>query len=100
MKGGLRLGQKAAGLLREIEQDGVTVEDCRIAVDDRGNFPVGFDPQIVGRKLLALARINRNRLVRQGQLLEQQRDLHWVGREVEVELDHGDSLLELMASAV
>ena len=86
----VRLGrQELAGLLGEIEQDRVAVEDGRVAVDDRRHLGVGIDRQELRRVLLALAGVDRHQLVGQRHLLQAERDLGRVRREVVVELDHG-----------
>ncbi len=84
--------QEPAGLLGEVEQDGVGVEDRRVAVDDDGELAVGVQRPEARGMLLALARIDRHGLVVEPRLLEEQRDLHRVGGEVVVEGDHGAGL--------
>ncbi len=80
--------QEFAGLLGEVQQNRVAVEDRDAVVDDRGYFGVGVDGEIRGAELLATARVDRNRLIGKPHLLQCERDLGWVGRAVEVEFDH------------
>ena len=53
-----------------------------------GTLPFGLTRQEGGVELLAAARVHRHGLVGQTRLLEEQRDLGRVGREVVVVADH------------
>jgi hypothetical protein len=72
-------GQKLAGLFGEIEQDGVAVEDGDVAIDDGRYFAVGIDGEEGGLELVAYARVDRNCLVGETRLLEEQGDLGRIG---------------------
>ena len=52
--------QEPAGLLGEVEQDGVAVEHGGVAVDDRRHLAVRVDRQERRRVLLALAGVDRH----------------------------------------
>jgi len=80
--------QELAGLLGEVEHDGVAVEHHHVAIHDRGHLGVGIDREVLGLVLRALARIYGNRLVGEPHLLEAQRHLHRVGGGAVVKLDH------------
>src|SRR6202044_554292 len=90
-----RSSDEAPRLFAEIEQDGARIEHPRLtpawplAVDDRRHLAVRIDGAKGGRVLLALGGVDRNSLIRLAKLLEHQRDLHRIGREVEIEADHG-----------
>src|SRR5580704_14426957 len=90
-----RSSDEAARLFAEVKQDRARIEHPRLAparplvIDDRRNLAVRIDGAKGVRVLLALGRIDRNRLVRLAKLFEHQRDLHRIGREVEIEADHG-----------
>jgi len=86
---GGRVGRKKlAGLIGEIEQDRVRIEHLGVAVDDRRHFRVGIDRNEFRAELLALARVDRNRLVFEPGLFEKQRHFRRVRRAREVELQH------------
>jgi len=74
------LRQEAAALLREVEQDGIAVENRDVAVDDRRNLGVRIDGEKARVELLALPRIDRDGFERQPGLFEEESDLHRVGR--------------------
>src|SRR5215212_7176758 len=87
------LGQELAGLLGEVEEDGVAVEHRRVVVDDRRHLGVRVDGEVVRPELLAAPRVDRHRLVRHAGFLEEKRNLHRVGREIVEELDHRRSFV-------
>ena len=82
------------GLLGEVEQDGGGIEDARllaarpVGVDDRRHLAVRVDRPEGRRVLLALAGVDRDRLVGQARLFQEERDLRGVRRRVEIEADH------------
>ena len=95
---GRALGQELAGLLGEVEQDGVAVEHDGVAVDDGRRLAVRIDGKKRGLVLLALARVDRDQLVIEAGLLQEQTDFRGVGRGVVVELDQRASPLQLARS--
>ena len=88
----LRRRQELAGLLRQVQQDRVAVEHGRRAVHDHRHLGVRVQRRERRQVLLALARVDRDGLVGQGGLFEEERDLHRVGGEGVVELEHGGGL--------
>ena len=70
--------QELAGLLGEVEQDGVAVEHGGVAVDDRRRLAVGVDRPERRLVLLALAGVDGDELVGEARLLEKQRHLRGV----------------------
>ena len=88
--------QELAGLFGEVEQDGIAVEHLDAAVVDRRHLGVRVDGEIFRRELVALAGIDRHRLVGEAGFLEEEGDLGRVRRSVEVEFEH----LKLPASVV
>ena len=85
-------GQELAGLLGQVQQDGVAVEHRGIAIHQRRRLGVGVDGQEGRVVLLALARVDGHQLVRQARLLQVEGDFEGVGRGVEVEGEHGGIL--------
>src|SRR5918996_837179 len=89
-----RRTEELAGLVREIEQDGRGIEDPRLLaawafdIDDRRHLAVRVDGAEGRRVLLALAGVDRDRLVGQARLFEEERDLGRVRGRVEIEADH------------
>src|ERR687892_870879 len=89
-----RRTEELAALVREIEQDGRGIEDPRLlaawafGVDDRRHLAVRVDGAEGRRVLLALAGVDRDRLVGQARLFEEERDLGRVRGRVEIEADH------------
>jgi hypothetical protein len=73
------LREELAGLLGEIEHDGVAIEHRHLAVHDGGHLGVGVDRQIAGFMLLTLARVHGYRLVGEAHLLQAESDLHRLG---------------------
>src|SRR3979411_1699590 len=94
-----RIGrQELAGLLREIKQDRVAVENEHAVVVDRRHLAVRIDLEEFGLELLALAGIDRHQLVRQAGLFQKWRDLVGVRRSVEVKFEHFKNSLASLLS--
>ncbi len=68
-------GQELAGLLGEIEQDGVAVEHEHAVIVDRRHLAVRIDLEKFRLELVALAGIDGNELVGQAGFFQKQRDL-------------------------
>src|SRR6185295_6383502 len=64
--------QKLTGLFGEIEQDRVAVEYGDVAIDDGWYLAVRIDGEEGGLELVAFARVDRDRLVGETRLLEEQ----------------------------
>src|SRR5450755_351530 len=43
--------KKFSGFLRQVQQDGIAVEDGRIAINDRWYLSIGVNSEIIGAKL-------------------------------------------------
>src|SRR3954462_9246774 len=82
------LRQELAGLLGEIEHDGVAVEHRHVAIHDGRHLGVGVDRQVAGLMLLTLARIHGYRFVGEPHLLQAEGYLHRVRCGAVVKLDH------------
>src|SRR5215469_12968116 len=80
------LRQELAGLLGEIKQDGVAVENGYPVIDDDWHFAIRIDGKKGRVELLALARVDGNRLIGQFRFLKEQSDLGWIRRSVEIKL--------------
>src|SRR5579884_2090402 len=89
--------QKLSGLFGEIKQDRARIEYDRVAVDDRRHFGVWIDRQKLRLVLIALAGVDRDRLVWQAGLFEEQRNLGRVRRTAVVEFEHGNSPVFIIA---
>jgi hypothetical protein len=83
-------GQEFAGLLGEIKQDRVTVENEHPVIVDRGHLAVRIHFEEFRLELVSLAGIHRHQLVRQARLFQKQRDLVGVRRAVEIEFEHSN----------
>ena len=89
----LLLWQKAAGFVRQVQQDGAGLEQGirlavrTVAIDNRGDLAVRVDGNKARRELLAFADINRVRGVGQRQFLQQDRHLAAVRRAPRVQID-------------
>ncbi|MNN39883.1 hypothetical protein D3C81_1539380 [compost metagenome] len=85
-------GQEAAGLLGQIDKDGPGFEQGQrlaartVGINDSRDLAVGVQRQIVGRPGLVLTDVHQMRLIGQTQLLQQDGDLHAIGRRQGIEL--------------
>ena len=83
-----------AGLLRQIHQDRARLEKRErltagtFGVDDRRNFVVRIDRQILRLELVVLTEIDRIYFIRHADLFEHNRNFFTVGRAPSVEFNH------------
>ena len=77
-----------AGLLGQIQQDRVAVENRHVAVDQGGRLAVRVDRPLGRRVLFALVGVDQHDFVRQAALFEKQRHLGGIRGRMEIELDH------------
>src|ERR1700742_1091775 len=91
-----RRRKELSGLLGEVEEDGVAVEDFRVAIDDGRYFAIRIDRKVFGLELIALARIDGDRLVRQLGLFQEERHFRGIWRAVEVEFEQGRLRLSVL----
>lgn len=78
-------------LLRQVQQDGLGVENRRVAIDQGRNLGVRVDREEGWQVLLALEGVNADQLIGRLQFFEQQGDFHRVRRRMEKEF-HGVGL--------
>ena len=88
-----RIGRnELAGFLREVLQDRAGLEQRErfaartVRIDDRRNFSIGIKRKKFRRFLIVLAEVDEVRLIRQPDLLQQDRDFHAIRRTQRVQL--------------
>ena len=81
-------GHKLLRSIRQVQQDGVAVENRHFSIDDGRHFGVWIDAQKSRIELLPFARVHRDGLVGHPRLFEEQRDLRRVRRAGVIELQH------------
>jgi hypothetical protein len=79
------------GLVGQVQQDGVAVEDDGIAVGQGRRLCIRINGDEIGVVLIALADIDRRHFVRESRFLEEERHFRWIGAGIVVEADHEGS---------
>jgi hypothetical protein len=85
---GCVLRQELPGLLGQIEQDRVAVEDGDLAVDDRRGLAVGVEGEERRLVLLAPVGVHRHQLVGKAGFFQEQGDFRGIGRRVVMEFQY------------
>src|ERR1700694_1220389 len=80
--------QELAGLLGEVKQDRVAVENEHAVIVDRRHLAVRIDGEKFRLELISLAGVDRHQFIGQAGLFQKQRDLVGVRRAVEVKFQH------------